>query len=363
MADIAPPAEAVEAPARPAATTPKKTLVVGGGAVGSFLGALMATAGHEVTLVRPFERAARARTVSLACPDGTQRSFDMRLVRHAQDAPNPDLMIVAVKMPAIREALEPTSIWPTVPTLTVENGIGAEAIAAELRPEAPRLAGSLTASIEITAENEVRWLRRGGLGLAAVNPEAGPVVKSLRADLTTAGLPSVEHRNAAAMKWSKLLTNLIANATGAILDMDPDEIYRDPRLYALERRQLREALAVMSALELRPVGLPGASIPWLARIIALPDVAARPILTRIVGGARGGKLPSLRMQMQAAGNAPTGEPTEVRWMNGAVAGYGDLLRIPTPVNSLLAELVDDVAAHPDRRAWLRRQPERLLAEL
>jgi len=50
------------------------------------------------------------------------------------------------------------------------------------------------------------------------------------------------------MKWSKLLANLIANATGAILDMDPDAIYADRRLFGVERRQLLETLAVMTAL-------------------------------------------------------------------------------------------------------------------
>jgi len=48
-------------------------------------------------------------------------------------------------MPVLREALAPTQAWPDVPTLTVENGIGAEETAAEIRGLAPLLAGSLTA--------------------------------------------------------------------------------------------------------------------------------------------------------------------------------------------------------------------------
>ena len=59
-------------------------------------------------------------------------------------------------MPVLREALAPTLRWPDVPTLTVENGIGAEKIAAEIRPAAPKLAGSLTAPIRLASEDEVR---------------------------------------------------------------------------------------------------------------------------------------------------------------------------------------------------------------
>jgi 2-dehydropantoate 2-reductase len=171
------------------------------------------------------------------------------------------------------------------------------------------------------------------------------------------------------MKWSKLLANLIANATGAILDMDADEIYRDPRLFAIERRQLLETLDVMGQLGLKPVRLPGAAVPWLARAVRLPAWLGRPILSRIVGGARAGKLPSLRVHVRAveSGTPPVtaveGEPTEVRWMNGAVARFGIVTAVPTPVNHLLTELVDEVSADPARRAALRHNPERLLAEL
>jgi 2-dehydropantoate 2-reductase len=166
------------------------------------------------------------------------------------------------------------------------------------------------------------------------------------------------------MKWSKLLANLIANATGAILDMDSDVIYRDPRLFEVERRQLREAVAVMKRLGLSPVALPGGAVPWLARSLWLPSWLARPILTRVVGGARAGKAPSLRLHVRsAAPGAPSAEQTEVEWMNGAVARAGAELGVATPVNAHLAALVDEVATNPERRAWFAGHPERLLAAL
>lgn len=356
---------------RPAAATPsgpgepalRRTLVVGAGAVGSFLGALLGAAGHDVTLVRIFEPNS-SRPIDLIRPDGTRLTIPVLRVARTQDAPAPDLILVAVKMPALREALAPTLRWPSVPTLTVENGIGAEETAAELRPGAPILAGSLTAPIRLASEDEVDWMGKGGLGLAAATPEAERLLPGLEADFGRAGLRIARLPDARSMKWSKLLTNLLANATGAILDMDADAIYRDRRLFSIERRQLLEAMEVMAGLGLRPVALPGAPIPWLARAFRLPAWLGRPILTRIVGRARAGKVPSLRIHVRSAardGAAP--EPTEVPWMNGAVARAGAELGVPTPVNGRLTALVEDVAANPERRAWLRGHPERLLAEL
>ena len=342
---------------------PKRLLVVGGGAVGSFLGTLLALAGHDVTLVRPFGPGHGTGPIALVGPGGARQSVVVHRVLRVEDAEAPDLILVGVKMPMLRDALAPTLRWPRVPTLTVQNGIGAEEIAAELRPDAPRLAASLTAPIELTPSDEVHWLGRGGIGLAAVNDAAAPLVGGLVADFQRAGLRASELPVAESMKWSKLVANLMANATGAILDMDAAAIYRDRRLFAVEKAQLREAIAVMDRQGLRPVALPRAAVPWVARAVRLPSWLVRPILTRVVGGARGSKLPSLRLQMQSLGSAAASEPTEAVWMNGAVARYGRELGVATPVNARLAELVEDVAAHPDRREWFRRNPERLLAEL
>jgi 2-dehydropantoate 2-reductase len=345
--------------ARPAC----RTLVVGAGAVGSFLGALLGSVGHDVTLIRIFEPDSE-RPLTLVRPDGSRTKVPVHRFTRTEDAAAPDLMLVAVKMPVLREALAPTLRWPDVPTLTVENGIGAETIAAEVRPGAPMLAGSLTAPIRLVAEDEVEWIGRGGLALAAATDAARPMVGRLLDDFGRARLRVAERPAAPPMKWSKLLSNLIANATGAILDMDADAIYRDPRLFDVERRQILEAVAVMRRLGTRPVALPGAQIPWLVRCLRLPAPICRPIMTRIVGGARAGKSPSLRLHVRSAPpDAPCAEQTEVAWMNGAVARAGAEHGVATPVNARLAALVDEVAADPERRAWFGGHPERLLAEL
>ena len=348
--------------AAPSSARPRHVLVVGAGAVGSFLGCLLGSVGCEITLVRIFEESSE-RPVTLVRPDGSRVAVAVHRVKRTVEAAWPDLILVAVKMPAIEEALGPTLAWPDVPTLTVENGIGAEEAAARLRPAAPVIAASMTAPIRLSGEDEVDWLGKGGIGLAAANPAAEPFIAPLLVDFAAAGMRVGRLPDARSMKWSKLLANLIANASGAILDMDPGAIYRDPRLFDVERRQLRETVAVMAGLGLRPVSLPGAKVPWLVRALWLPDWLSRPILTRIVGGARAGKMPSLRLHVRAAGDLPSPEQTEVRWMNGAVAAFGESVGVQAPVNARLAELVDDVAEHPERRAWFRGRPDRFIAEL
>jgi 2-dehydropantoate 2-reductase len=158
------------------------------------------------------------------------------------------------------------------------------------------------------------------------------------------------------MKWSKLIANLVGNATSAILDLSPGVIYEDKRLYAIERRQLQEALAVMKGLGLKPVALPGADTSMLLRGIALPTVVGRPLVARGIAGARGGKSPSLRLHVRQGGTGPT----EARWLNGAVVAAAGAAGVATPVNEALLGIVEEVASDPERAAWFKGHPARLV---
>lgn len=134
------------------------------------------------------------------------------------------------------------------------------------------------------------------------------------------------------------------------------------QLYEVEREQHREALAVMRALGLRPVRLPGANVSLLARGFALPAPIARPILARVLGGARGSKMPSLRIALHGPWAGRVVE-TEVEWLNGAVAAEAVRQGIAAPVNDALSRLVQQAAADPERRAWFAHRPDHLLAAL
>jgi 2-dehydropantoate 2-reductase len=161
------------------------------------------------------------------------------------------------------------------------------------------------------------------------------------------------------MKWSKLLTNLLGNATAAIVDRPVKDVFAEPRLFALEARSQRECLRVMRALGCGVVDLPGVPVRLLTwAVTALPPALARPLLARVVGGGRGGKPPSLHMDLQA-GRART----EAGWLHGAVARHGAKVGVPAPVNAMLAETVEALAAGRLRWDEFRGRPEALMARL
>ena len=334
-------------------------VVVGSGAVGSFLGGTLAAAGWDVTLLG--RRGGPVADV-VAAPlviAGPRRRRRVAPVRRAADpnaaSESPDLVILAVKMYDLQGALGAAARWPETPLMTIQNGIGAEALAADAR-RSPLIAGSLTTAVEPTADGVARR-RTGGLGIAPVRGDTTGLRHELADAFADGGLPTVACPDAASMKWSKLLANLVGNATSALLDMDPGAIWADAAGFDLERRQLREALAVMREQRLEVVSLPGGQVRALLLGLGLPAAIARPMLATAIGRARGGKDPSLRIRLRGGGTGPT----ENRWLNGAVADAGARLGIATPVNAALAELVDEAAQDAGAGERWRGRPDALRA--
>jgi 2-dehydropantoate 2-reductase len=159
------------------------------------------------------------------------------------------------------------------------------------------------------------------------------------------------------MKWSKMLTNLLANASSAILDMSPRDIFNHPGLYRLEITQLREALAVMHAQHIRVVDLPGTPVRALSlAVTSLPPSISRSLLQSNLGKGRGKKMPSLHIDLHSGSSR-----SEVNWLNGAVVRYGEALGMMTPVNRALNEILSGMIANTITPESFRRQPDKLIA--
>ena len=335
-------------------------LIVGGGAVGSLVGWALAAGGRDVAIVRRgLAFAPRTADLTVVEPDREERTATVTEVARPEDLPAPpDVIVVAVKLFDVEAAALSCAAWPDAVTLTVSNGVGAEEIVRRIRPGAGLIAGSVTASVDLVDERTVARLNGGGIGVAPAAGDTRPSAESLVSAFRAAGLRSEVLDDARSMKWSKLIANLAGNATSAIVRRPPGDVYGDPLGYEVERRQLREAFAVIRRSGLRVVALPGGDVRLLDLATRLPASIARPILSRVIGGARGGKAPSLLLTAEAGADR-----SEVEWLNGAVARAATDLGGVAAVNRRLAELVAEVLTDERRRAWFDGRIDRLAAEV
>jgi 2-dehydropantoate 2-reductase len=194
--------------------------------------------------------------------------------------------------------------------------------------------------------------RKRGIGIAAGHPLSA----SLVAALNQADIYAQLYSRAADIKWSKLITNLLANASSAILDMSPQEIFKHPKLFRLEITQIREAIAVMDAQRIRTVDLPGTPVRAMVWIVRrLPAALARQILQGSLSKGRGGKMPSLHIDLHSGISK-----SEVNWLNGAVVRFGEAYGIPTPVNRALNDTLLAIVEGKIQPNRFVKNPDRLL---
>lgn len=340
---------------------PKRILIIGAGAIGGYVGGSLCALGHSVSLLC---RPATADAVRKHGLHVKSQGADLHVHPDVFETPEPvfadgeiDLAIVAVKRYDTTAVVGPLSAWSHRIdwVLSLQNGIGSENQLAGLLGRERVLPGTVTTAVRRADRNTVVVEKLRGVGIAGSDRSAA----AWAAEFDRAGLNCRLFQRALDMEWSKLLTNLVANPTSAILDMPPPEIFAHKGLFRLEILQLREALAVMRALSARVVDLPGTPVRILAFIAGrLPLSAARLLLRRGLGGGRGGKMPSFHADLRRGDGC-----SEIGYYHGAVVRAADRLRIPVPVNRLLTEIFTDILKNRIPTDSYSRLPEKLLDHL
>jgi 2-dehydropantoate 2-reductase len=338
-------------------------LIIGAGAIGGYLGGKLA-AHHTVTIYdrARLVEAVQARGLRIIEPEGEYSVTSLAAFTSLEDVfahtPHFDLALCCVKAYDTAEAIAPLRPYADRIDrwLTPQNGVANEELLGKIFGREKIISGTVLNPISIPEVGTVRLeKRKGGLGLAPIDPACpiGPVVDAIG----SIGLPLRVYANYRAMKWSKLLLNLLGNATSAILDMNTLDAFADQRVFAIEVAALREAIAVMDALKMKAVSLPGYPVPMLVFALRyLPLAVLQPILRRMARSGRGEKLPSLLIDLNA------GRPqSEIDALNGAVSAASKSIGLKTPVNDALTATVRELVAGTVERAAWRQQVNRLVA--
>lgn len=325
-----------------------KILVYGAGAVGGYLGARLAQSGHDVTLITRdlMAEIVNKNGLALVTEQGVINTEPRALTSVAQafdlkeDGVAYDLILLTMKSYDLPMALDHLSAFCHNPStiITMQNGIGVETPFIKHYGAAHIVAGSLTTPVSRESTNRLVEERTDrGLGLAPT--QRGVDIRRWVTMFRKAGIETTAVSDYRAMKWSKALLNMVGNATSAILNRTPAGIYKAGPLFDLERRMLGEALDVMKKMKIDIVDLPGSPASKLAfGVKRMPKLLLKPLLTRLVAGGRGDKMPSFHIDLSAGK-----KKNEVVFHNGAVVKAGQKVGVPTPVNWTLTTVLMKLA--------------------
>lgn len=311
-----------------------RVAVIGAGAVGGLLAALLDRAGHDVEVTARGAHLDAIRAAGIVL-DGGYGSHVARVTAAETLTRRPDLAILATKAQDAGAALRANAgMLAGVPVLVVQNGLDGIRVASAELPASPLLGGlALFATsylspgrITVTAALPI------AVGAATAAPaELERVVALLREALPVEVLPDLEGAT-----WTKLLINHV-NALPALTDLSVQQTVADPRLLRILAASLRETVRLANAIGVRFAtlqGLPGWALPWLGRgplwlAARLPVLLAR----------RMGDVPNPASTLQSIRR---GQLTEIDSLNGAVVRVAREHGRTAPVNAALVQLVHEV---------------------
>ncbi|CAN5368330.1 2-dehydropantoate 2-reductase [soil metagenome] len=309
--------------------------VLGAGAVGATLAALLARQGHELEVTARGDNldAIQANGLQL---DGGWGSYTARVSAGSVLTTTPELAILATKAQDAAGALSGSAeVLQAVPVLVVQNGLGGLRVAHETVPASPLLAGlALFAS---------SYVSPGHVTVTGANPMiigAGPgtdaallerVAAVLRPALPIEVTPDIE-----GAQWTKLLINHI-NALPAITGLSVQEVVADSGLRRVMAASMRETVRIARNIGARFARVQGVSGGILNLIGSAPLWVGEQfprLLARRMGGVPnpGSTLQSVRR----------GRLTEIDFLNGAVVEAAAEHGLVAPVNAAIVALVHDV---------------------
>jgi 2-dehydropantoate 2-reductase len=300
-----------------------KVAVMGAGAVGSFYGAMLARAGHRVTLI------GRPAHVQAIQRDGLQLEMGRQLhtvrVEACSDpsaVAGADLVLCCVKSGDTEDAARQIAphLGPATLLMSLQNGVGNAETLARLLP-CRVIPAVVYVAVALGGPGRVCHFGRGDLAIGAMPggtqssvPE-WPTLQALVDFFAGAQVPVRIVPDVAVELWAKLLVNCAYNAISGLAQMPYARLAEQADIRALQDDIVREVIAVAAAS--------GLTLPLDASLDAVRRIA--------VGMPQ--QLSSTAQDMARR------KPSEIDHLNGYIARRGRELGVPTPVNRTLYALV------------------------
>jgi 2-dehydropantoate 2-reductase len=297
---------------------PVKICIVGCGALGSVIAAHLArledveVCAYDVST----EHVRAIRDGGLRVSGAVDFSVRLRATSEAGEIPACDFGILATKSIHTRRAVGQSAhvFRKSAAVLSVQNGLGNEEIIAEQVKYVIR--GATTMAAHMRGPGHAGFEFYSDIWIGPFEPSGIPHsrVEQLAALMNRSGLRVVPMRDARGAQWTKLIFNSAVNPVGALTRLHHRAANSFPPTAALYEALLKEGEAVARALGIELHGDPRAMI---------------------AEGARGSGKRNVSMLLDVLAQ----RETEVDFINGAIADYGEKLDVPVPLNCTMWRLI------------------------
>ncbi len=301
-----------------------RVLVVGAGAVGTYLAALLRGHERDVSIVARGARAAALRADGLRLRGSQTLTVSLPIFDTIADAATAspfDLVIVAVKSTSLTAAAEELGAVASRLfareglVLCVQNQLDAEDVVAARVAGAHVLGGVVHAGLEALPTGEVVLTSGGEVHVGPRSAEDEPRAVAVSELLAASGIPGGFQANLARLRWRKMIWNASFNPVTALATVTVDTVVAHTGTRSLVETLMREAMAVATATGFR-----------------FHESVLHTFLTHAADAA--GQKTSMLQDVLA------GRPTEHQTISGPIAALGRAHGIPTPATDIVLALLD-----------------------
>jgi 2-dehydropantoate 2-reductase len=289
-------------------------IVLGAGAIGSLYGAKL-VAQNDVTLVTRAEHAAAINSRGLRIEGIESEVVRVHAATEIQQIGPEALIILTTKVPDSAAALHPIAplVRDDTTILCLQNGLGSERIArAALGDRGIVLRGITQFGAIFEAPGVIQFMARG-YTVIEQHERSGRLANVLSA----AGLDCRISPDIRVDVWHKLVVNCVVNPITAILGCEVGGI-ANPQLDPLKRLVIDECVAVAAA----------EGVTFRNDFMREIDDFFRP----------SHNIASMLQDLRRK------RPTEIDYMNGAVAALGAQHNVACPVNGALSAIIKSMEA-------------------
>ncbi len=297
-----------------------KISIIGAGAMGSLYGGMLSEAGHDVVLYDVNkEHVNRINSKGLAIHSAATK--EVKIVRPSASTDpeavrNSDIFIIFVKSTITEIVAKQFSEYSDENTIviTLQNGLGNEAIIRRYFPERQVAAGVTSQGATFIGPGEINHAGKGPTYLCMAdknNARLEPFVNALN----SAGFETHIEENIEDLIWSKLIINVGINAVTAITGLENGKL--------LDYPEIKEVMADLVAEGVKTAEKKGVKFTYPDPLAVVFEVAEKTALNR-----------SSMLQDFDRGNA-----TEIDFINNAIVKEAEKLGMEAPVNKTVTGIV------------------------
>lgn len=315
-----------------------RIVILGAGALGSILAALLTRSGEEVVLLARGARAELLKTSGITISGLVDDRVAVSIETDPARLQPADLLVVTAKTYDTETALAPLDPGLFETVLSVQNGVVKNDQLADHFGKLRTVGCIATISGEVLADASVAFTQNQAFHLGELPAGVTPRIEQLVEVFCAAGIAAITNSSIHNGEWSKFIAWQPLMALSVITRLETGKICANPHSAGFAIEMIREsaAIAVAMGVEVDDSGpLPASTI------IASSEESAQQLLLKT-----GEKLMKIAPdhRMSALQDLLRGKRLEVDQTLGYLVDQGCLLGIPIPVISQAWQLVKTIDA-------------------